>query len=218
LGLPEGNLLVDTPPDLRIQMLREQIGIVHSVLFTHEHADHVMGLDDMRLMQFYLGHAVPIYCEPLVEARIRKSFDYAFDRGDQTHPGSVPKLEFVTIGREPFSVLGSEVLPVRLMHGPRFEVLGFRLGNVAYCTDTNGIPSESLERLQDLDVLILDALRYKPHATHFGLHEAVEVAQSLAAQRTYFTHICHDLDHDTVNAQLPESMELAYDGLRIPLT
>ena len=218
LGLPQGNLLVDTSPDLRAQLLREEIGIVHAVLFTHEHADHIMGLDDLRLMQFYLGHAVPLYCEPRVEQRIRKSFDYAFDLNDLTHPGAVPKIEFVTIGTEPFLVLGAEVTPVRLLHGPRFEVLGFRVGNVAYCTDTNCIPDESLSRLQGLDVLILDALRYAPHVTHFGLQEAIEVAESLAAKRTFFTHICHDLDHETVNAQLPDSIELAYDGLRIPLT
>jgi phosphoribosyl 1,2-cyclic phosphate phosphodiesterase len=218
LGLPEGNLLIDTPPDLRVQLLREQIGIVHAVLFTHEHADHLMGLDDLRLMQFYLGHAVPLYCEKDVETRIRKSFDYAFDGIDPTHAGAKPKIEFVRIGNEPFSVLGTEVTPVRLMHGPQFEVLGFRVGNIAYCTDTNHIPEESLRRLQGLDVLILDALRHRPHATHFGLQEAVEVAQSLGAKRTFFTHICHDLDHDTTCAALPDSMALAYDGMRLPLT
>lgn len=216
-GLPAGNLLIDTPPDLRTQLLREQIGLVHAVLYTHEHADHVMGLDDLRLMQFYLGASVPLYCEPAVEARIRKSFDYAFDGQDATHPGAVPKISFVEINDDPISVLGAEITPLRLLHGPRFHVLGFRLGNIAYCTDTNHVPPESLDKMAGLDVLILDALRHQPHVTHFGLSEAVDVAQSIGAKRTFFTHICHDLDHEETNALLPEGMELAYDGLRLPL-
>lgn len=218
LGLPEGNLLVDTPPDLRTQLLRERIGLVHSVLFTHEHADHLFGLDDLRLFPFYLGHPVPLYCEPLVEDRIRKSFDYAFPSVEPTHRGAIPQLKIHLIGIEPFSVLGSRVLPIRLKHGPRFEVLGFRFGNVAYCTDTNEIPEESWDRLRNLDVLILDALRPKPHVTHFGLDEAIQVAQRIGARRTYFTHMSHELDYHPTNAMLPDGMELAYDGLRIPLT
>ena len=218
LGLPAGNLLVDTPPDLRSQLLREQIGIVHSVLYTHEHADHIFGLDDLRLMQFYLGGPVPLYCEPTVEARIRKSFDYAFQSPDGLHRGAVPQLEFQTIGLESFTVLGLEVQPVRLEHGPHVEVLGFRFGNVAYCTDTNAIPPESMEKLRGLDVLVLDCLRRQQHATHFGLPEALAVAKELAAKQTYLTHIGHDLDHEIVSAELPPGVELAYDGLSIPLT
>ena len=218
LGLPEGNLLIDTPPDLRSQLLREKIGIVHAVAFTHEHADHLFGLDDLRIFPFYLGHPVPLYCEPKVEARIRKSFDYAFPTEAPTHEGAVPQLQFYSIGLKPFEVLGAKITPIRLKHGPRFEVLGFRVGNVAYCTDTNDIPAESLELLQGLDVLILDALRYKPHATHFTLDKAVEVALKLNAKRTLFTHICHDLGHAATNAKLPEGMELAFDGLRVELT
>lgn len=218
LGLPEGNLLIDTPPDLREQLLREHIGIAHSVLYTHEHADHIFGLDDLRLMQFYLGGPVPLYCEPQVEARIRKSFDYAFQNREGLHSGAVPQLELKTIGLEPFEVLGSQVTPVRLQHGPRFEVLGFRFGNVAYCTDTNSIPPESRERLQGLDVLILDCLRYEPHTTHFGLDEALAVAADLAPKRTLLTHISHELDYDEVSAKLPPGVAMAYDGLSIPLS
>ena len=148
LGLPGGNLLIDTSPDLRHQLLREQIGIVHAVLYTHEHADHVFGLDDLRLMQFYLGGPVPLYCEPRVEDRIRKSFDYAFKSAEHLHTGAVPQLVFRRIGLEPFEVLGAQVMPIRLKHGKRFDVLGFRFGNVAYCTDANAIPPESMERLE----------------------------------------------------------------------
>jgi phosphoribosyl 1,2-cyclic phosphate phosphodiesterase len=218
LGLPEGNLLIDTPPDLRQQLLRERIGLVHSVLYTHEHADHLFGLDDLRLFQFYLGRPVPLYCEPLVEARIRKSFDYAFSDAEPTHAGAVPQLAFHTVAHQPFELLGERVIPVPLKHGPRFDVLGFRIGNVAYCTDTNGVPDESLALLEGLDCLILDALRWRRHVTHFSLDEAIAVARRLAPKRTIFTHMSHDLGHAATNAALPPGMELGYDGLRITLT
>lgn len=219
LGLPEGNLLVDTPPDLRQQLLREQIGRVDAVLFTHEHADHLLGLDDLRVFQFYLGHPVPIYCEAVVEERIRRVFDYAFTDVEPTHKGAVPALEIHRIDEQPFPLLGAQIIPIRLHHGPRCYVLGFRIGNVAYCTDTNYIPPQSRRLLQGLDVLILDALREKPHPTHFSLDEAIQLAQQLGVRHTYFTHIsCRLGRHAEVNAILPPGMELAYDGLEIPLT
>ena len=216
LGLPGGNLLVDTPPDLRTQLLREQIGLVHATLYTHDHADHVFGLDDLRLFPYYLGYPMPVFAEEQVEARIRKSFDYAFVHETKHYAGGVPQIEFQRIGTEPFEVLGARVIPLRLEHG-KFRVLGFRFGNIAYCTDTNRIPPESLPLLQGLDVLIVDALRHKPHPTHFSLEEAVETARQLQARRTYFTHMSHDLEHEATNRALPEGMELAYDGLRLPL-
>lgn len=217
LGLPDGNLLVDTTPDLRQQLLREKIGLVHATLYTHDHVDHVYGLDDLRLFPYYLGRPMPLYCEDHVEARIRKSFDYAFNPANQNVGGGVPQITFQRITTEPFGVLGQRVVPIRLGHGP-FRVLGFRFGNVAYCTDTNRIPPESWPLLEGLDVLILDALRERPHSTHFSLDEAVDVAQQLQPKRTLFTHMGHDLEHEAVNAKLPAGMELAYDGLRIPLT
>ena len=217
LGLPGGTLLIDTPPDLRTQLLREKVGLVHATLFTHDHADHVFGLDDLRLFPYYLGHPMPIFCEDQVEARIRKSFDYAFVEEARTYGGGVPQIAFTRITTEPFEILGARVMPIRLAHG-RFSVLGFRFGNVAYCTDTNDIPPESWPLLEGLDVLVLDALRHKPHPTHFSLREAVEVAHRLKPKRTLFTHMSHDLEHEATNAALPEGMELAYDRLRIPLT
>ena len=217
-GLAQGNLLIDTGPDLRQQLLREQIGLIHAVLYTHEHADHIFGMDDLRLFQFYLGHAVPVYCEPNVEQRLRRSFDYAFSNHEQTHRGSIPQLSMNSISTDPFELLGTTVTPIRLHHGPRFRVLGFRIGNIAYCTDTNEIPEQSWPLLDGLDCLILDALRHKPHATHFGLEEAVDVAHRIGARRTVFTHISHDLEHDRTNAALPDSMELAYDGMQLELS
>jgi phosphoribosyl 1,2-cyclic phosphate phosphodiesterase len=218
LGLPGGNLLIDTSPDVRHQLLREEIGIVHAVLYTHEHADHVFGLDDLRLMQFYLGGPVPLYCEPPVEERIRKSYDYAFKRASDLHSGAVPQLVFHRIGLDPFDVLGARITPLRLKHGKRFDVLGFRVGNVAYCTDVNAIPPESMDRLTGLDVLVLDALRPRGHATHFSLEEAIKIAHTLAPRQTYFTHMSHELEHEATNAALPLGMALAHDGLRIGLT
>ncbi len=217
LGLPQGDLLIDTPPDLRTQLLREKISLVHATLYTHDHADHVFGLDDLRLFPYYLGHSMPVWCEEQVEQRIRKSFDYAFVEETKNYGGGVPQLEFQRITTEPFDLLGQRVVPIRLEHG-RFRVLGFRFGRVAYCTDTNGIPPESWPLLEGLDVLVLDALRHKPHPTHFSLTEAVEAAQRIGARRTYFTHVSHDLEHAATNAALPAGMELAYDGLLIPLS
>lgn len=217
-GLPEGNLLIDTPPDLRTQLLANGIGVIHAVAFTHSHADHLFGLDDVRLFQFYLGHEVPIYCEPNVDAKIRKVYDYAFSTESQTHVGSRPALDMREIGLDRFDVLGAAVTPIRLQHGPRFEVLGFRVGNVAYCTDVNHIPKESWSKLEGLDVLVLDALRPEPHATHFSVEEAVEVAQKLGAKQTYLTHISDRLEHERTNAWLPDGIELAYDSLELPLS
>jgi phosphoribosyl 1,2-cyclic phosphate phosphodiesterase len=217
IGLPEGNLLIDTPPDLRSQLLREKLGLIHAVLYTHAHADHLFGLDDVRLFPYYIGHRLPVYCEAEVEERIRKSFDYAFDPITEKFPaGGVPQLAFESISTQPFEALGARVVPIRLIHG-RFNVLGFRIGDIAYCTDTNEIPADSWPLLQGVKVLILDALRQKPHPTHFSLGEAIAVAERVGADRTLFTHISHDLEHEATNQQLPSGMELAYDGLRLPL-
>lgn len=218
IGLPEGNLLVDTPPDLRQQLLRERIGVVHAVLYTHEHADHIFGLDDLRLMQFYLGGPVPLFCEAEVELRIRKSFDYAFQSPEGMHVGAIPALTFRRIGLADFDVLGARVTPVRLLHGVSAPVLGFRFGNVAYCTDVNTIPRASMERLRGLDVLVLDCLRREPHPTHFSLSEALAVAAELQPKRTLLTHLSHKLEHAGTTAELPPGVELAYDGLEAPLT
>lgn len=218
LRVPRGNILIDTAPELRLQLLRAGVGVVHAVLYTHYHADHLFGLDDLRLFPFYLGHPVPLYCDEQVERRIRQSFDYAFQAEEPTHVGAVPQLQFHRIGLAPFDLLGARITPLKLKHGPKFDVLGFRIGNVAYCTDTNGIPPESMELLGGLDVLILDALRYKPHTTHFSLDEAIAVANQLQPKRTIFTHVCHDLGHAATNAMLPAGMELGYDGQRVPLT
>ncbi len=217
LGLPQGNLLIDSPPELRIQLIRERIGLIHAVLYTHAHADHLFGLDDLRVFPRYLGHDLPVYCEQQVEAHIRRSFSYAFDPATRRFPaGGVPRLAFRRITTEPFDVLGARVVPVRLKHG-RCRVLGFRFGGLAYCTDTQEIPPAGISLLADLDVLILDCLRREPHATHLSLDEAIDVATRLAPKRTLLTHLSHRLEHEATRGELPPDIDLAYDGLRIPL-
>ncbi|TWT67169.1 MBL fold metallo-hydrolase [Allorhodopirellula solitaria] len=215
--MQNGNLLVDTPPDLRTQLLREKIPLVHAVLFTHEHVDHLYGLDDVRLFPFRLGHPMPLYCERHIEERIRRVYDYAFSDREPTHPGSTPQLDFVPITHDRFQVLGADVLPIPMRHGPHFNVLGFRFGDFAYCTDTNGIPSESMKRLRGVDTLVIDALRFRPHPTHFCVEEAIEVIDEIRPRRAYLTHLCHEIDHETVESNLPEGVHLAYDGLRLTI-
>jgi phosphoribosyl 1,2-cyclic phosphate phosphodiesterase len=217
LGLPDGNLLIDTSPDLRTQLIREKIGIVHAVLYTHEHADHIFGLDDLRLFPFYIGGPVPLFCEPHVERRIRHSFDYAFSTAPETHSGSRPSLVFRSIDNQPFTVLGTSITPIAMRHGPNCSVLGFRVGDVAYCTDTNEIPPESLEKLRGLDTLVIDALRYTEHATHYCVQQAIEIAAEVKPRRTVLTHMAHDIDYQTARQQLPPGVEPGYDGLELQL-
>lgn len=213
IRLPQGNILIDTPPELRLQLLRAKVNYVNAVLFTHYHADHLMGLDDLRPMPRHLGGAVPLYCTTEVERKIRSVFSYAFGSDVENVPaGYLPKLAFQTIDEAPFNVLGQRVIPIQLIHA-HFNVLGFRFDDVAYCTDVNKIPKESWPLLEGVRVLVLDALRFKPHPGHFCLEEAVEVVERLRPERAYFTHMSHDLDHAETNRKLPRGMELAYDGL-----
>ncbi len=216
MGLPEGHLLIDTTPDLRTQLLREGIGQVDAVLYTHDHVDHVYGLDDVRPLCFQADRPMPVLCEAQVEDRIRKAFDYAFSAAPPAG-GGVPKLSFERIGTSPFDVLGARVVPLRLCHGP-FDVLGFRFGNVAYCTDTSGIPEATWPLLEGLDVLVLDCLRHTRHPTHLSLEEALAVAARTKAKRTLLTHLSHELPHEATSAHLPGGIELAYDGLDVALT
>lgn len=218
VGLPEGNLLIDTSPDLRSQLLREGIGIVHSVIYTHEHTDHIMGFDDLRLFQFYLDGPVPIFCNQQVKERLHKAFDYAFNGGPQTHKGATPSVAMTLIDQDPIDILGATITPIPLKHGPRFDVLGFRIGNVAYCTDVSQIPEESWSLLEGLDVLVLDALREEPHVTHFSIQQATDVARRLGVKQTYFTHCACKLDYEEVDPNLPDGVNVGYDGLVIELS
>jgi phosphoribosyl 1,2-cyclic phosphate phosphodiesterase len=216
MAFPAGNLLVDTTPEMRIQLLRERVRRVHAIAFTHHHADHLFGLDDARLFPKWIGGPVPVFCEQDTEDCIKRVFSYAFREGTEQWPaGFVPKIHFVRVRPGvTFEVLGQQILPIRLQHGPS-SVLGFRVGNLAYCTDVNRIPDESWRLLEDLDTLVLDALRFEPHPTHFSLQEALAVIERLKPRQTLFTHLSHGFDHATIDKILPAGVRLAYDGLNV---
>ena len=215
IQVPQGNLLIDTTPELRMQFLRERIPIAHALLYTHYHADHLFGLDDVRTFPKRLNGPLPIYCTDEVETVIRNTFSYAFTEHARTlPPGVLPKLEFRRITTEPFQVLGQTITPIPLKHY-RFNVLGFRIGDVAYCTDVNVIPDTSWPLLEGLQVLVLDTL--KPggsHPSHFGLDESLQIIERLQPKKTYLTHMSHEMDYETLRATLPTYVEPAYDGLR----
>ncbi len=216
LQFPRGNLLIDTTPEMRLQLLRERVGQVHAIAYTHAHADHLFGLDDARLFPRAIGGPVPVYCEDEVEEAIRRAFHYAFnEHAARIPPGGVPQLDFRRIGPgAAFEALGEPILPLRLEHG-RFRVLGFRVGDLAYCTDVSRIPDETWPALEGLDTLILDALRFDPHPTHFNLAQALEVVERLGPRRTFLTHLSHVFDHGKVESTLPPGVALAYDGLAL---
>jgi len=212
---PSGRILIDTTPDLRQQFLREDVPFAHAILFTHHHADHVFGLDDVRTFSRHLGGPLPIYCEPATEAFIRQAFSYAFDEVVQAYPaGGVPKIEFHRFDQPRTRILDHDVVAIPLRHG-RYNTLGFRFGDLAYCTDVNGIPEESWPLLEGLEFLILDALRIERHPTHFSLDEALEVVDRLRPRRTYLTHVSCQMNPDQVAERLPTGVSFAYDGLKV---
>ncbi len=205
-------ILVDTPPELRLQLLRAEVTRLDAILYTHTHADHLFGLDDVRVFSGHTASGLPVFGSRQTLENLRRQFYYVFI--ETPAAGGKPRLDLHAIEPldRPFVVAGLDVQPVPVLHGTT-PVLGFRFGNLAYVTDTNQIPPASLELLRELDVLVLDALRDRPHPTHFSLSEALEVVAELGPRRTYFTHICHDLDHAATNRRLPPGVELAYDGL-----
>jgi len=204
-------LLVDTATEFRGQALRHRLRRVDAVLYTHAHADHVGGLDDLR--RFADPGPLPCYGDLATGAALLKRFDYAFQ--PPAWPGAAPHLEFRPIFG-PFQAAGLDVVPVPLRHG-RMPVLGFRIGPMAYATDCNEVPPEARDLLRDLDLLILDGLRFTPHPTHFTVPEALEVLADLRPRRALLTHMSHEVDHATVSAALPPGVELAYDGLVVDL-
>ncbi len=209
----ESVFLIDTTPDLRTQLLRSPTDHLDFVLFTHSHSDHMMGLDDIRPFNFFQKKAVTAYANPFTAKAIRKAFSYIWDDATQTGGGK-PQLDLIEIDG-PFVHDGIAITPIPVRHGD-WTILGYRIGDFAYITDTNGIPDESLKLLEGLDTLALDGLRPSPkHSTHFVIDEAIEVAQRIAPRMTYLIHLSHDVDHESVSATLPEGFQLAYDGLEL---
>lgn len=208
---PRQRLIVDVGPDFRIQALREDIRSVDAVFLTHEHADHISGLDDLRVFGFTTGEHVPVYSNEAVKEYIETRFFYAFDPPQEG--GGVPALDLHVIP-EPITLGDVNVTPFPVVHG-ELPILGFRFNDFGYVTDCSRLPDESKVRLTGLEVLVLNALRRRPHETHLNLDEAVALAAEIGAKRTFFTHMCHDLDHDATNKSLPANCALAYDGLQI---
>ena len=204
------SILVDAGPDLRIQALRHDIRRVDAILFTHGHADHILGLDDVRRFNAIMQRPMPCYGDAQTLDDIRRTFHYVFDPATPKG-GGLPALELMPIDG-PFRVGAMEAVPIPLWHGQR-PILGFRLGTFAYLTDCNRLADEAWGRLEGLDIVVLDALRLRRHPTHFSLDEAIEAAGKIGARRTFFTHMCHDLLHEATNARLPPGMALAHDGL-----
>jgi phosphoribosyl 1,2-cyclic phosphate phosphodiesterase len=211
IEIGERALVVDTTPDFRAQALREGLGRLDAVLFTHSHADHILGLDDVRPFYFRQQQPIPIYADARCMENIRRTFQYIFDG---TYPyGGLARLDPRLIDGA-FDLLDLRIIPVPVFHGAT-PILGFRFGAAAYLTDVSAIPEASLPLLDGLDVLILDALRHKPHPTHLSIEQALGVVELLKPRRSYFTHIAHELGHEETNALLPANTRLAYDGLKL---
>jgi phosphoribosyl 1,2-cyclic phosphate phosphodiesterase len=205
-------VLIDTSPDFYAQAIREGITQVDAVLYTHTHADHILGIDDLRPLSFrHKPDKLPLYARPDAAAFLRRMFSYIFD-ADYKY-GSLPQLELRPMDG-PVELFGARFEPVRLIHGEA-EIYGFRFGSAAYLTDHSEIPEASFHQLEGLDILFLDALRRKPHPTHSTVDNSLRMVERMKPKRALFTHICHDLAHEATNASLPPHVRLAYDGMKL---
>lgn len=206
------NIVIDTTPDFRAQVLREHVGHLEAVLFTHAHADHILGFDDIRPFNGIQRARIPVYASQDTLDSLRRIFTYVFDNVNRNT--FIPKIDTHDHQGQPFDLFGLHVQPILLLHGGQ-PIYGYRVGPFAYLTDHSTIPQESMDQLHGLDVLFLDALRYRPHPTHSTVEEALRNIERLQPKRAYFTHICHDLPHAATEATLPGNVRLAYDGLRL---
>ena len=205
------NILVDTPPEMRLALLASQVKRLDAILYTHSHADHIFGLDDVRTFNYRTGKAMPVYAEPSVLDDLRRIYAYIFKPTQAG--GGKPQVELHSIApNQPLLLHGVDILPLRVSHG-RLPILAYKFGpRFAYVTDVSAIPSETWPHLENLDLLMLDAVRREPHDTHFHLDAALETIALLQPKRTLLTHLSHDYDYAATNAELPPGVELAFDG------
>ena len=205
-------VLVDAGPDFRYQMLRAGVSSLDAILLTHNHKDHTGGLDDIRAFNYHEKRATQIYCEKYVEESLRKEYSYAFE--EIKYPGA-PEWDVHIIDENPFTIKGVEITPIRGRHF-KLPVLGYRFGNIAYCTDMNHIPEEEYSKLQGLDHFIVNCVRRGRHISHYSLEQAIEVAEKVGAKHSWLTHLSHQLPcHEELTKELPEGILPAFDGLVI---
>ena len=205
-------VVIDAGPDFRQQMLREDVRDLDAILLTHPHKDHTGGLDDVRAFNYITGKNMPIYCEPNVLESLKMEYSYAFR--EHKYPG-VPEFEVHTIGTDPFSINGVEIIPVRAMHY-KLPVLGYRFGKLGYLTDANYISDEDIQKFRGVDVFVINTIRREKHISHFSLDEALDVARRVGARQTYLTHLSHQIEkHSELSLFLPEGVTPAYDTLRV---
>lgn len=208
------NVVIDTGPDFRQQMLTAEVQTLHGVVFTHEHKDHIAGLDDVRAFNYAMREDMNVYCTERVEEALRREFAYAFS--EYKYPG-VPEIALNRISNKPFEVAGISFLPIKVMH-LKLPVFGFRIGDFTYITDANYINEQEKEKIKGTKYLVLNALRRDPHPSHFTLNEALQLIEEIKPEHTWLTHISHQLGtHEEVSKELPAHVSLAYDGLQIEL-
>lgn len=213
-----GTILLDTPPELRLQLIARGVSAVDAVVYTHEHADHINGIDDLRVFSVRRPEPLPLYGPPETLERLRASFNYIFDEAVRPYEGtSKPRLALHPLepGRA-LRVAGVEMLPLAFRHG-HLRVFGYRFGPLAYITDVKAVPEAERAQLRGLDVLVLNALWWRPHPTHLSIGEAVATARELGAHRTYLTHLTHETGHAALAAELPPGVAPAYDGLTVEI-
>lgn len=211
-GDSERCVLIDTGPDFRQQALRENLRNIDAVLYTHSHADHIMGLDDLRPLSFKSPGKIPLYADSATTQVLRQVFEYTFSESNR-YPYKA-RVELYPL-EDHTRVFGADFVTVPLLHGT-LPTVGFRFGKAAYLTDMSDIPESSFQLLRDLDVLILDALRRTPHPSHSNVETSLKFIEKIRPRHAYFTHIAHDLGHVEMETELPENVHMAYDGLRIP--
>ncbi|MBP5273821.1 MAG: MBL fold metallo-hydrolase [Abditibacteriota bacterium] len=207
----EKKVVIDTPPEFRLQCLREGIGAADAVLYTHEHADHLFGIDDIRGFTMLTGAAMPVYAEKRVAEVIRTSFPYLFR--PPVNDSQIPEICTRVIDG-PFDIGDMHIIPFRVMHG-KLPILSYRIGDFVYATDVKSVPEQSLRYFEGVDTLVLDGLRYKEHCSHFNIEEALAFAERCKPGRCYLTHLSHEVDHGALSNSLPENVFVAYDGLKL---